>query len=115
MFRPIVGAIALVLALPVATATAQERLQDPTERTSVNAREGGGGANPQWMLESTLVSADRRFAVINGETVTVGDRVRGARVMQIDVYAVRLRTADGMVELTLSGTDPKRVTGGGAR
>lgn len=94
-----------------AAASAQERLPDPTEVTSVARQPSARQENPVWVLESTLVAADRRVAVINGRTVEVGDQVQGAKVAQIEVYGVRLRTPGGSVELTLAQADPKSAAG----
>lgn len=108
------AAMAAALMLSSASTSAQERLPDPTARTTMVAQRVGAPPNPRWVLESTLVASDRRLAVINGETVGVGDAIRGARVVAIEAYGVRLRTGDGMIELSLSGAvDPKRTVGGG--
>lgn len=106
-----IAAVLLVLAIP-GLALAQP-LPDPTERTSMQRVATGNAVSTSWVLESTLVSADRRVAVINGNVVTVGDRVDGARVVEIGPFAVRLRTGDGNVVLTLTDNDPKRVDAGG--
>jgi len=45
---------------------------------------------PQWRVESILVSASRRVAVVNGQAVAIGDRVGGARVVAIEPYEVEL-------------------------
>lgn len=112
MYSPL-PAIVLALALPF-SASAQS-LPDPTEPTSMAGTRAGGGGTPRWQLQSTLVAENRRVATINGETVGVGDRVNGARILRIEPYAVRLRTADGIIELTLSNGDPKQVAEGGPR
>lgn len=105
------AAICLVLAPP---ATAQP-LPDPTERTSIARPAVATRVPVPWVLQSTLIAEDRRIAVINGRTVTVGDEVEGARITRIEPYAVRLRTTSGIVELTLTDGDPKRAAGGGTR
>ncbi len=43
-----------------------------------------------WRLMSTLVSEGRRVAIINDDTVRVGGRVNGARVLGIESGRVRL-------------------------
>ena len=105
---------AIILMAAPALVHAQS-LSDPTERTSIRRAATTTPAAARWLLQSTLVAADRRLAVINGETVGVGDTIRGARVLQITPYAVRLQTAGGTIELTLTtGDDPKRAVDGGA-
>ncbi len=100
-----------MLALP--TAVLAQQLPDPTERTSMTGPRGASAGSTNWVLQSTLISDDRRIAVINGEALMVGDRINGARVLEIDTYAVRIRTANGTLELKLTDNDPKRVVGGG--
>jgi MSHA biogenesis protein MshK len=97
--------------MPVADA--QQSLPDPTERTSMGGTRDTSTGVTRWVLESTLVSADRRIAVINGESLMVGDRIGGARVTRIEPFSVRLRTAEGTIELNLTDSDPKTVAGGG--
>lgn len=43
-----------------------------------------------WRLASTLVSGDRRVAIINGRAVNAGETVGGARVLAIERGRVRL-------------------------
>ncbi len=101
--------VLLMVASPVLAAQA---LPDPTQRTSIQRPQSARVSAPKWILQSTLVASDRRVAVINGETVTVGGAVRGARVLAIDPYSVRLQTSSGAIVLTLTGDDPKRASGG---
>ncbi len=111
-WRSAVVTAALFACLPIA-ADAQS-LPDPTEPTSTASVRGPGPAKPvAWILESTLVAEDRRIATINGSTLMVGDTVAGARVLEIEPFAVRLRTADGIIELSLSDDDPKLHSKGG--
>ncbi len=91
-----------------------QTLPDPTERTSMARVATTASAPTRWTLQSTLIAADRRVAVINGETVTIGSTINGARVLEINPYGVRLRTAGGAIELTLTSADPKRAAGGGS-
>jgi hypothetical protein len=101
-----------MLLLAPAIAHAQP-LPDPTERTAMQRTGGNATTRTAWVLQSTLIAEDRRVAVINGETVTVGDRVQGAVVLGIEPFAVRLRAADGIVVITLTDGDPKQVASGG--
>lgn len=58
-------------------------------------------AATDWTLYSTAVSGDQRTAIINGQVVTVGSTVGGARVLAIRSGAVRLATAQGEITLRL--------------
>ncbi|HET7306369.1 MAG TPA: hypothetical protein VFK24_00920 [Gammaproteobacteria bacterium] len=65
-------------------------LHDPT-RPDYSSTARTVHAAPRWQLNSTLISAHRRLAMINGKTVGVGERVDGATVVSIEPGAVRLR------------------------
>lgn len=62
---------------------------------------------PHWYLSSTLISPQRRLAVVNGRSVSIGDRVDGARVLAILPYAVRLRHDDTVLTVYLVTRDVK--------
>lgn len=57
------------------------------------------------MLTSILVSPGRKVAVISGVSVTEGQLVRGARVLEIQPFSVRVFADNGVRTLRLSG-DP---------
>lgn len=83
----------LMGALWVTAATA-ETMSDPTRPAGApvaSARSGG--------LQSTLVSAERKLAVIDGKRVGIGDTVGNASVVEIGHYHVVLKR--GMERSTL--------------
>jgi len=97
--RPV--AVALLLAvLPVA---AQQGLGDPTRPTSLAepAPARAVQSGPRWRLQSTLVADTRRLAVINGRTVSQGDRIDGAVVREVRQEGVTLEVGDQRVELRI--------------
>ena len=47
-----------------------------------------------WKLHSTLIAPDRRIAVINGEHVSEGESVDGAKVLQIRHSSVLIQTRE---------------------
>ncbi|MDH4189344.1 MAG: MSHA biogenesis protein MshK [Betaproteobacteria bacterium] len=55
-------------------------------------------------VQSILISRDRRIAIIDGEQVEVGGRVRGAEVTEINANEVVLRGRRGTRVLRLSNT-----------
>ncbi len=74
----------LALALSLGTAHA---LDDPMRPPLVrSAPSEGATAAPQqrYQLTSTLVSAQRRIAVINGRRLTVGERIGNARLVAVE-------------------------------
>lgn len=54
-----------------------------------------------WRLDSTLVAPDRRVAVINGQHVSEGETVDGARVIEIRQLDVLIQGAGRRMTLQL--------------
>jgi len=77
-------------------------LADPTRPSfgRASAADEGRGVGGL-VLQSVLVSPERRIAVINGTRVTVGGRVGNALVTEIEPYAVTLQRESGLLRLTL--------------
>lgn len=73
----------LVLAVAAPASAADMAFPDPTRPL---AYEGGG----ELVLQTTIVSAHRRVAVINGRTLRVGDKIAGATVTEIRPFEVVL-------------------------
>jgi MSHA biogenesis protein MshK len=94
--------------------SAQAQLRDPTEPPAAlrQAGERAAGADaaapaataPQ--LQSVLISRKRRIAVIDGETVRVGQRHRGALVASIAPTQVVLQRGSTREVLRLYPADP---------
>lgn len=80
-----------------------EELTDPMRPSNVTERVSmvSSGTEGAWNLTSTLVSGERRLATINGQLVTVGDWVAGAKVQSIDSNGVRLIQAGKMLNVPL--------------
>lgn len=97
------------LAAPVATAA---DLPDPT-RPSWAQPAPQGNATPRqtvFRLESVLISAERRVAVINGTVVQEGELVDGAAVLRIEPGIVTLRRAGRKLVLTLLPDSVKQTS-----
>ena len=62
-------------------------------------------------LSSIVVSPARRVVVINGTRLGVGDRIGGARILEINLHSVRLSGSEGGFTLRLSGPPVKRFAG----
>lgn len=85
----------LALASHVAAAQA---LPDPTRPPEgVRAVASPGAAPEQLVLQSVVIAGARRSALINGQVVSVGTRLGGARVERIGEAEVEL-TRDGRRE-----------------
>lgn len=96
--------VALVAGLTVAGAIGA--VPDPTRPPAPDEirawrDKASGQTRSTWQLESILISEQRRVAVINGRTVSVGDTVDQARVMAIAPGSVSLEAEGETVELTL--------------
>lgn len=103
-------ALAVVLMMGMLMGTSgQAQLADPTRpaRSSLRSPSVTETTEAALTLQSVLLSEQRRVAVINGRRVQPGDRVFGARVVEISLFAVRLRRADGEILLTLTGNSFK--------
>ncbi|MFL6622704.1 MAG: hypothetical protein ACJ8J7_04155 [Sulfurifustaceae bacterium] len=82
----------LAIVLVVVTATVHAgALSDPTQPVGFGARRAAPAPVPAGpVLQSTMVSPDRKVAVISGKTVKVGDTFDGAVVTDIKPYEVRM-------------------------
>lgn len=98
----------LFVLLPGARLSAAS-LPDPTrppQRFLAPAASGPIVAD-DWQLGSILIAPQRRVAVINGRSLSVGSQVSGAKVVAIEADQVRLRRGNREFVLDLL---PKRPT-----
>lgn len=95
--------IVALLALPAAARA--ESLPDPTRPANTAATVTIGGVvvnQPSGpVLQSTLVSPQRKSAVISGRQVKVGDTFQGATIVDITPYEVRMDRAGRETTLRL--------------
>ncbi len=82
-------AITALLAVMPLQAALKDPTRPPTATTTVSVPPKKA-QRPRWMLTSTLISAQRRTAVINDTVVSRGDRINGAKIMSIQPSAVQL-------------------------
>lgn len=81
-----------------ASAAPAEALRDPT-RPAATSGKGTGAANAErsgWVLQSVLISPERRYAIINGEVVPLGGSIAGAELIAVTAERVTLRTSQGL-------------------
>ncbi|GAB3452011.1 hypothetical protein GCM10027321_00170 [Massilia terrae] len=100
-------ALATVLFLAQACAHAQA-LQDPTRPAAVQANGDGDEASSGPQLQSVLISrrpGGRHVAVIDGETVRLGESFKGARVARITPQEVELVRGKDRQVLRLSSIE----------
>ena len=92
--------LAALGACPVAHA--QGALADPTRPpTMMPSEPSGDGAQPSGRLQSILISATRKLAVIDGVTVPLGGKVDGATLVAIDETEVKLKRGEVIETLRL--------------
>ena len=86
------------------TAVGHAQTVDDPMRPPQTAATGGVDTSREtgWVLYSTLVSPQQRSAVINGRSVGIGERVNGARVVDIQPGRATLRGKDGDFVLKLT-------------
>lgn len=109
MCEPVSRAVlALALWLAAMAAVADEPVADPMRPPAVQGRAPAEDQARTLVLHSTLVSGPQRSAVINGRVVTVGERIGGARVLEILPGEVRLRGAQGQFRLRLNNQHVKK-------
>lgn len=102
--KPVSMAILLTVLLACGSLAAANTLADPTRPANAAlyspARLQGTGHN-SWVLNSTLIAADRRVAVINGEHVSEGESVGNATVIRIRKLEVLIQVAGKRINLKL--------------
>ena len=96
-----IGCIRTWLALGAALAAcaplaAAQSMRDPTRPPAFFGRSGEGGnasrgRDAEWVLQSVLLSPERRYAIINGEVLALGGSVAGAELVAIREGEVTLR------------------------
>jgi len=107
--RPVIALLACLCALPVAAAA--QALRDPTRPPfSGGAAPAGTPVLHGWVLQSVLISKERRHAVINGQLVSLGESVSGAELVAIAENRVTLRTTEGIRTVHLFPEVAKRGT-----
>ena len=93
----------LAVCMPIASA---QSLRDPTRPAFFPGRTGVGGIvsrgrDAEWVLQSVLLSPERRYAIINGEVLALGGSVGGAELVAIREGEVTLRSEGTLRTLRL--------------
>lgn len=85
-------AIAIAILSAAVTTVEAAALSDPTQPMDFVPRPSAGGpavpAGP--VLQSTMISPERRSAMISGKRVKIGDKYEGSIVTDIAPYEVRM-------------------------
>ena len=92
-----VSAMLAVFCAGVASAAVAQALRDPTRPPAAGANIVAGKMQASgWVLQSVLISPERRYAIINGEVVALGGSIAGAELISIAAERVTLRTREGL-------------------
>lgn len=100
-------------------ATESFALDDPTEPPSnyqaiaVDGAHAAASSDPRrrWLLTSTLISPQRRIAVVNGHALKPGDTLDGVTVVKIAPATVHLRDTQGEFSVTMQPAAVKMPSG----
>lgn len=103
MFRSLLPVLLLTAASSVFA------LDDPM-RPPDHSPAGPAQENTAWKLTSVMIARNRRSAVINGEYVTVGSNVGGARVVAIGPSQVTLQSGARRFSLSLLELQVKQIS-----
>lgn len=108
-------ALRTLLLLAASTGAQAQGLIDPTRPFNAAATDHPEAA-PSTQLQSVLIAAGRRVAVVNGEVVRLGGRLGDATVVKIEPTAITLRRGSDIEILKMySGIEKSPVRGRPAR
>lgn len=93
--------LAATMALACTASPATENLSDPTRPAVGAGAPPAAMANTGPILQSVLIAAGSRSAIISGQTVRVGDKLGEARVIKIAENEVVLRNGKDLQTLKL--------------
>lgn len=83
------------------TLTTHAALTDPTRPPDFNPATAAAVLGKGLTLEAIFYSANRRQAIINGQTLQAGDTIAGFKLLQIKSQAVLLKGPEGVFEMPL--------------
>lgn len=99
----------LVLLITAAAVQAEERLRDPTRPLSYSV--ATGPKEQALVLNSILISSERKLAIINGQTLREEDVIAGSggvRIKRISANEVQLQQGGRQWELSLNTTSVRQ-------
>lgn len=86
-------------------------LDDPTRPPGYALPSSKGGASgPFWHVSAIRIAAKNKSAIVNGRTVSVGNRVDGATVIDIEPTEVTLKKAGKQFSVRLFAHSVKKTT-----
>lgn len=104
----------MLASLGAASSVQAEQLRDPTRPADMLGRGQAEVAAPGPVLQSVLISQQRRIAIISGKTLRVGDKFGDSRIVSITETEVVLQNGKAQKTLKLFPDVQKRLTSSGA-
>ncbi len=101
------GALAALMTVAVPAV----ELLDPMQPPAAPAAPAEAAPEPEravWRVRAIKIEAHRRSAMINGQMVTEGDEIDGARVLQIKPRTVVIEVGNKTTSLSLLNHEIKR-------
>ena len=103
-------ALLLILTFALSFLASAQTLPDPTKPKSVIS-EGGVGADgldaqgfPSVLVSAVFLKNNSRIAIVNGNSLKVGDLLNGTEVVDIHKNGIVLRKADQKKEFLINNT-----------
>ena len=91
------GTLAALSCVATVSTAAAQALRDPTRPPAAGTKAAMGRIEQAgWILQSVLISPERRYAIINGEVVQLGGSIAGAELVAVAEERVTLRTREGL-------------------
>jgi MSHA biogenesis protein MshK len=107
-----VQGVLLMLAQLMVGSVYAEQLLDPTRPADLGGHAQSGAASTGPVLQSVLISPQRRVAIISGKTLTVGEKFGESRIVSITESEVVMQNGKAMQTLKLFPDVQKRLTSG---
>jgi MSHA biogenesis protein MshK len=115
LFDKLLGVFLLIFVLAADVCLAAESLPDPTRPPALLGPSPGYGEElekgppPLPVLQSVILSAGRKFAIIGGQEVKLGGKFGDAKLVRLTPNEAVLRTAEGVQVLKLFPEAEKKI------
>lgn len=115
LFGKLLGVFLLLFVSAAEVCLAAENLPDPTRPPDLLSPSPGYGEElekgppPLPVLQSVILSADRKMAIIGGQAVRLGEKFGDARLIRLTPGEAVLRTAEGVQVLKLFPEADKKI------
>lgn len=99
--------VVVLLCCLLAAVAEGARLRDPTRPPDYQDPNMSVVGKESLKVNTIIYSKSRKIAVVNGETLQVGDKIAGFEVLSITPHAVRFKGDEGEFDLSLLQQDIK--------